>query len=76
MRKFLKDMFTEKDNATWDVAKVLAAGSIMAAIALAVYAVVYNHNEFNVQDYGIGIGALFAGVAVALGLKKESGGEA
>jgi hypothetical protein len=38
MRKFLKDMFTEKDNATWDVAKVLAAGSIMAAIVLAVYA--------------------------------------
>ena len=50
MHKFLKDMFTEKDNATWDVAKVLAAGSIMAAIVLAVYAVGSPRKALKLKD--------------------------
>jgi hypothetical protein len=39
---------------------------------LAIFAVVSKGQAFNYQDYGMGTAALFAGVGVALGMKKDS----
>ena len=72
MRNFLIHLFTESDNKTFDVARVLAALAIITGLALAIISVVYKNAPLNMQDYGIGIGALFAGVGVALGLKKDT----
>jgi hypothetical protein len=72
VKKFISDIFTEVDNVTWDLTKVLAAISIIAAIGLSVVAVAYKGQVFNMQEYGTGIAALFAGVGVALGMKKDS----
>jgi hypothetical protein len=72
MRKFLKDMFTEKDNKTFDVTKALAALTIVTGIALAIVSVVWKNAPLNMQDYGTGMGLLFAGLGVALGMKKET----
>lgn len=72
MPKWMKDMFTERDNETADVTRVLAALSIITGLGLAIISVVWKDTPLNMQDYGIGIGALFAGVGAALGLKKDS----
>jgi hypothetical protein len=72
IKKILNDWFTEVDNKTFDITKVLAILAIVAGVGLSVFSVVYKGQAFNYQDYGIGTAALFAGVAVALGLKKET----
>ncbi len=71
-KKVIKEWFTETDNETADVTKVLAAVSVMTGIGLAVFSVVVLGKEFNYQDYGLGTAALFGGIGVALGLKKDS----
>lgn len=72
VKKILNDLFTEVDNNTFDITKVLAVLSIATGIGLAIFSVAYKGQEFNYQDYGLGTAALFAGVGVALGMKKES----
>lgn len=72
IKKVINDWFTEVDNKTFDITKVLAVMSICAGIGLAVFSVAYKGDTFNYQDYGLGTAALFAGVGVALGMKKES----
>jgi hypothetical protein len=72
VKKLLNDWFTEVDNKTFDITKALAVVSIVTAIGLAIFSVVYKGQDFNYQDYGLGTAALFAGVGVALGLKKDT----
>lgn len=72
IKKVLNDWFTEVDNKTFDITKVLAVASITTGIGLAIFSVVYQGKDFNYQDYGLGTAALFAGVGVALGLKKDT----
>lgn len=72
MKKIFIDWFTEVDNKTFDITKALAVVSILVGISLAIFSVVVKGQLFNYQDYGLGTAALFAGVGVALGLKKES----
>ena len=72
MNKIIKDWFTEIDNQTFDVTKALAVISILTAIGLAIFSVVFKGQAFSYQDYGLGTAALFAGVGVALGMKKDS----
>ncbi len=71
IRAVIRQLITESDNRTHDIARYLAVLSILSGIGLSV-AAVWQGVPFAMQDYGIGIGALFAGVGVALGLKKES----
>ena len=72
VKKVLNDWFTEVDNKTFDITKVLAVASIATGIGLAIFSVAYKGQVFNYQDYGLGTAALFAGVGVALGLKKDA----
>ena len=74
MDSFFKHLFTETDNVTFDATKVLAALSILTGLGLAIVSVVYKDAPLDMQDYGTGLGLLFAGVGAALGFKKESGG--
>jgi hypothetical protein len=72
MPDIIKHMFTESDNKTFDVTKALAALTIVTGIALAIVSVVWKNAPLNMQDYGTGMGLLFAGLGVALGMKKEA----
>lgn len=65
---------TESDNITHDLYKYLAVGSIMSSITLSAVSV-FKGAVFDPQSYGIGMGSLFAGVGVALGLKKDNQGK-
>lgn len=72
----LTDMFTESDNATVDAVRVLAILSVIVGLALQIWVVVRwfgpAPQQFDFQNFGIGIGSLFGGVGVALKLKPES----
>lgn len=69
--KVIRDWFTESDNVTWCLARAMAAVAILSIIAAQVYAL-YQGKPFDPQAFGLGIGAGFAGVGVALGMKKET----
>ncbi len=72
LRDILRQLLTESDNVTHDLYRYLAVGCVVAGIGLAVYSVVVKDQPFDIQAYGVGTGALLAGVGVALGLKKEA----
>lgn len=72
VKTFLTHLFTEADNHTFDLTKILALLSIIVGLSMVVFSVVKNGQPFIFQDFGIGVGALFTGLGVALGFKKES----
>ena len=72
VKKFLNDMFTEVDNRTFDLSKVLALVAVVNGLALTVYEVVWKGTTFNMESYGLGVGLLFGGLAAVLTFKKES----
>lgn len=67
----LRQLLTESDNVTHDLYRYLAIASILTGLGLQIYAIGWKGQPFDMQTFGIGVGALFAGVGVALGLKKE-----
>ena len=72
IKKALEHLLTEVDNHTFDLVKILALVSVIIGLSLMAYAVIKQGQAFSFQDFGTGVGLLFAGVGVALGLKKES----
>lgn len=70
--RILKDWFTEQDNTTHDVAKVLAALIVLTGLGLSAYAVLWAGDKFDVTAFGTGFALLFGGVGAALALKKEA----
>lgn len=71
IRDVVRQLMTESDNRTHDIYRYLAVFSIVVGLGLNIFAVVKGQ-PFDMQAFGIGTGALFAGVGVALGLKKET----
>lgn len=72
VKKLLEQLLTEVDNHTYDLVKILALISVIVGLGLMAYAVIRQNQPFSFQDFGTGVGLLFAGVGVALSLKKES----
>lgn len=71
--QILKDIFTEVDNTTFDLAKILSFLGISISLVLAIVSFCVYKTPFSMQDFGVGFGALLTGVGVILKLKKESG---
>jgi hypothetical protein len=71
IRDVVRQLMTEADNRTHDLYRYLALLSIVVGLGLNIYAV-HKGQPFDMQAFGLGIGALFAGVGVAIGLKKEN----
>lgn len=71
MHYILRHLFTESDNVTHDLFRYMALGSIVVGLGLECY-VVIKGQPFDLQQFGTGIGILFAGVGVALKLKPET----
>jgi hypothetical protein len=65
-------MFTESDNRTHDIFRYLSLVSIVTALALQVYVVVWKAQAFDMQQFGIGIGVLFTGMGAALMMKPNN----
>lgn len=72
IRDVLRQLFTESDNRTHDLFRYLAVASIVTGLCMQVYVIVWKSQPFDMQTFGIGVGALLAGVGTALGLKKDT----
>lgn len=70
--KLIKDVFTETDNDTFDFVRILASVAVIVGLYLQVYSIVVQQHTFDMNTFGIGVAALFAGLAAALGFKKET----
>lgn len=71
-KDIFRQMMTESDNMTHDLHRYLALASILTGLGLQIYAIGWKGQSFDMQMYGIGIGALFTGVAVAMKMKRET----
>ena len=72
IRSVFRQLFTESDNITHDLYRYLSVASVVSGIGLQIFAVAVKGQPFDMQAFGVGTGALLAGVGVALGLKKET----
>lgn len=68
----LQDITTGLDGKSYDVGRISAVVTVANAIGLSIYDVVWQHAHFDLQAYGIGAGALFAGLGALLKLKENS----
>ncbi len=72
MSKLLKQLFTGKDNETQDLVRWLAALSFVVALGLDVYVVAWKNQQYDMQQFGVGLAAIFAAVGAALKLKEST----
>lgn len=72
MKQFLMHLLTGADNVTFDMVHVLAMLAVIEGLSLALYAVVWKDQVFDLQAFGVGSGALFIGIGGALKLKESS----
>ena len=72
MGTMMKTMLTEADNETYDIFRYLALLSILVALGLEIYVVIFKGQTFDFQNFGIGTGTLFTGAGIALKLKPET----
>lgn len=70
--KALRDVLTGIDGSTYDAVRVLAVLSIVVGLGLAIYVVVWKGQPFDMQAYGLGLGAVFLSVGGALKLKADT----
>lgn len=67
MRAMIKEMMTGPDGVTFDPARVIGYGTAVAGVGVflfnSVWQVVHTH-VFDPQAYGVGFGAVCAGIAL------------
>jgi hypothetical protein len=68
--KWLSQIFTDSQG-SHDIARYLAALSVFHSLAMSGWDVIANHAHFDMQNFGMGIGAMFAGLGALLGFKKN-----
>lgn len=71
-KSFLTQIGTGKDNKTHDAFRWMAVLSIMVALGLTIFVVGWRSKEFDIQSFGIGIGAVLAAAGAALKLKEST----
>jgi hypothetical protein len=73
IKKLTKDALTENDNQTFEIGRILWAAAVVIGLMLETISV-FTSFKFDLQAYGIGVGALLGsgGVIVALKAKVES----
>ena len=71
LKKFIKDCLTGIDSESYDIGRVMWAIAFLVGIALEVFSVYAGHS-FDLQQYGIGVGALLLAGGGALKLKSNT----
>lgn len=70
-KKFFKDIFTGKDNRTFDMGRVLWFQSVQAFILVTIYSL-HKGGSFDPVVWGAGLAALIAGGGAAIGIKANT----
>ena len=68
----VRQLLTGIDNETHDLVRWIGLGGSLTALGLQIYVVVVKGQAFDLQAFGIGLGALVASVGAALGLKAKT----
>lgn len=71
MTGIVKQLLTGKDNETHDFARWATIVIVLTAIGLQIYHTVTT-GEFDLQQFGIGMGTLLAGAGGAIKLKEDA----
>lgn len=69
--KFFRDIFTGKDNRTYDMGRLLWFQSIQAFILVTLYSL-HKGGTFDPVTWGAGLAALITGGGAAIGLKSNT----
>ena len=69
---WLTQLLTGADNSTHDIGRWAAALSIVVGLGLQIYAVGWRGQAFDMQAFGLGVGALAVGIGAMLKLKQDT----
>lgn len=70
-KKFFRDIFTGRDNRTYDMGRVLWFQSVQAFVLVTIYSL-HKGGSFDPVTWGAGLAALIAGGGAAIGMKASS----
>lgn len=70
MGKFLRDLFTGKDNKTWDLGRVMWASGVITYFAMTLYSL-YKAIPVDPLNWATGFGAILAAGGAAIMLKRQ-----
>lgn len=70
IKKFIRELFTENDNQTYDLTRFLAFLGGMVMLICQCYAV-YKSGTFSAVDFGTGFSAYMAGAGIGIGFKTK-----
>ncbi len=65
----IKNLFTESDNATWDVGRFQWAAGTVVFFVLSLYAYIYKGQTFDPTTWGAGFGAVMASGGAMIWMK-------
>ena len=68
----LKHIHTGINGETYDIGRIAASAGVVVGLGLMIYSVVVRGAVFDFQSFGIGFGALAAGVGAMLKLKETT----
>lgn len=71
MNKLMNDVFTEKDNQTYDIVRILYFFACVVLFLCQVYRVLVGH-DYSFIDFGGTYSAITAAAAGALALKRKT----
>lgn len=69
MSKFLRDLFTGRDNKTWDLGRVMWALGVLAYFSQTLYSI-YKDMPIDHMNWATGFGAIMAAGGAMLLMKK------
>lgn len=72
LKKWTHNVFSETDNETICPVRLIAVFGTLQGLGMQAWDVFGNHAAFNLEQFGIGLGAILTTAGVALGLKKDS----
>ena len=67
----LQNLFTEADNATWDVGRCQWAAGTVVFFALSLYSYIYRQQPFDPIAWGTGFGAVMAAGGAMIWMKGK-----
>lgn len=72
MPVWIKNLMTGKDNETYDFIRVAAILGVIQGLGLTLYTVVCQQQHFNLEQFGVGLGAMLGGAGAGIGLKSNT----
>jgi hypothetical protein len=73
--KFFRDLFTERNNETYDLVRVLATLGFFMFVFLCVYEMINHCHDFQLFEASGGMAAILAAIGGSVGYKARSEGE-